>query len=206
MPMQPAPDTLADNLPQNATITDTLFSLTLFGGTVPFISYPTPNPPLLPSNQSVYIFPTNPRDPYSTNWLFGVQQELAPGTVLTLTTPATRCSTLRPASPSRELISIPRIQTQTLTGGWLHREFPTRTRTTCPTVFSRITTPCRRSSAGTLERSPSKRTTPSLTRSTMRLTCLRDFRTHSIPTLTAEAGIGTRGTTSLPARSTAYLT
>ena len=84
MPMQPAPNTLADNLPANATITDTLFNLTIFGGTVPSISYPTPNPPLLPSNQSVYIFPTNPRDPYSTNWLFGVQQELAQDTVLTL--------------------------------------------------------------------------------------------------------------------------
>jgi hypothetical protein len=84
MPMQPAPNTLADNLPANATITDTLFNLTIFGGTVDSISYPTSNPPLLPSNQSVYIFPTNPRDPYSTNWLFGVQQELAQGTVLTL--------------------------------------------------------------------------------------------------------------------------
>jgi hypothetical protein len=84
LPMQPSPNTLADNLPQNATITDTLFNLTAFGGTVPSISYPTPNPPLLASNQNVFIFPTNPRDPYSTNWLFGVQQELARDTVLTV--------------------------------------------------------------------------------------------------------------------------
>lgn len=84
MPMQPSPNTLADNLPQNATITDTLFDLSIFGGTVPSISYPTPNPPLLATNQNVFIFPTNPRDPYSTNWLFGVQQELARGTVLTV--------------------------------------------------------------------------------------------------------------------------
>ncbi len=84
MPMQPSPNTLADNMPANATITDTLFNLTLFGGTVPSISYPTPNPPLLPSNQNVFIFPTNPKDPYSTNWLFGIQQQLAQGTVLTI--------------------------------------------------------------------------------------------------------------------------
>ena len=84
MPMQPAPNTLADNMPANATISDTFFNLTIFGGTVPSISYPTPNPPLLPSNQSVYIFPTNPKDPYSTNWLFGIQQEIAKDTVLTV--------------------------------------------------------------------------------------------------------------------------
>ncbi|HTX42521.1 MAG TPA: TonB-dependent receptor [Acidobacteriaceae bacterium] len=84
MPLQPSPNTLADNMPQNATITDTLFNLTLFGGTVPSISYPTPNPPLLPSNQNVFIYPTNPKDPYSTNWLFGVEQQLAQGTVLTV--------------------------------------------------------------------------------------------------------------------------
>ena len=82
MPMQPAPNTLADNVPANATISDNIFDW-LFG-LVPSISYPTPNPPLLASNQSVYIFPTNPKDPYSTNWLFGVQQEVARNTVLTV--------------------------------------------------------------------------------------------------------------------------
>ncbi len=84
MPMQPSPNTLADNMPQNATISDTLFNLTLFGGSVPSISYPTPNPPLLPSNENVYIYPTNPRDPVSTNWLFGIQQQVARDTVLTM--------------------------------------------------------------------------------------------------------------------------
>ncbi|MHB1937731.1 MAG: TonB-dependent receptor [Acidobacteriaceae bacterium] len=84
MPMQPSPNTLADNMPANASISDNLFNLTIFGGTVPSISYPTPNPPLLPSNQNVFIFPTNPKDPYSTNWLFGIQQEIARGTVLTV--------------------------------------------------------------------------------------------------------------------------
>ena len=82
MPMQPSPNTLADNMPANATISDNVFDW-LFG-LVPSISYPTPNPPLLASNQSVYIFPTNPKDPYSTNWLFGIQQEIAKNTVLTV--------------------------------------------------------------------------------------------------------------------------
>jgi hypothetical protein len=84
MPMQPSPNTLADNMPANATISDTFFNLTIFGGTIPSISYPTPNPPLLATNQSVYIFPTNPKDPYSTNWLFGIEQEVAKNTVLTV--------------------------------------------------------------------------------------------------------------------------
>lgn len=82
MPMQPSPNTLADNMPQNASISDNVFDV-LFGLSPP-ISYPTPNPPLLPFNQNVFIFPTNPRDPVSTNWLFGVQQELARNTVLTV--------------------------------------------------------------------------------------------------------------------------
>jgi hypothetical protein len=46
--------------------------------------YPTPNPPLPPGTQNISIFPRSPRDPYSTNWLFGIQQQLAPRTVLTV--------------------------------------------------------------------------------------------------------------------------
>ncbi len=83
MPMQPSPNTLADNMPENATISDNLFDA-LFGNPPFSISYPTPNPPLLPGEQNVFIFPTNPRDPYSTNWLFGIQQEIARQTVLTV--------------------------------------------------------------------------------------------------------------------------
>jgi hypothetical protein len=48
------------------------------------IVYPMPNPPLPAGTQNVTIFPQNPKDPYSTNWLFGIQQEVAPKTVLTL--------------------------------------------------------------------------------------------------------------------------
>jgi hypothetical protein len=78
MPMQMAfgPST---NIPAFSTYGATLFDA-WFGGYS--ISYPSPNPPSPPQN--VTIFPRNPKDPYSTNWLFGVQQELAPNTVLTV--------------------------------------------------------------------------------------------------------------------------
>jgi hypothetical protein len=46
------------------------------------LAYPQPNPPLPPGTANVTIFPRNPRDPYSTNWLFGLQQEIARNTVL----------------------------------------------------------------------------------------------------------------------------
>lgn len=81
MPLQPSPNTLALNMPENASISDNLFDW-LFG-VVPSIAYPNV-PVLVASEQNVFIFPTNPKDPYSTNWLFGVQQEVAPGTVLTV--------------------------------------------------------------------------------------------------------------------------
>jgi hypothetical protein len=46
--------------------------------------YPEPNPALPAGTQDVSIFPQHPHDPYSPNWLFGVQQELARNTVMTL--------------------------------------------------------------------------------------------------------------------------
>jgi hypothetical protein len=48
------------------------------------LMYPMPNPPLPAGTQNVMIFPQHPRDPYSANWLFGIQQEVAPKTVLTV--------------------------------------------------------------------------------------------------------------------------
>lgn len=81
MPMQPSPNTLAGNMPQNASVSDNLFDW-LFG-VVPSIQYPNV-PVLVASEQNVIIFPTNPRDPVSTNWLFGVEQQVAPETVLTV--------------------------------------------------------------------------------------------------------------------------
>jgi hypothetical protein len=83
MPMMPAANTLALNLPQYANISVNLFDA-LFAVPPFSISYPTPNPPLLPGEQNVFIFPTNPRDPVSTNWLLGIQQEIARDTVVTI--------------------------------------------------------------------------------------------------------------------------
>lgn len=48
------------------------------------LSYPEPNPPLPAGTQNVSIFPQNPKDPISPNWLVGIQQQVAPNTVLTL--------------------------------------------------------------------------------------------------------------------------
>jgi hypothetical protein len=48
------------------------------------ITYPSPNPPLPPGTQNVNAFPTNPKDPVATNWLFGIQQEIARNTILTI--------------------------------------------------------------------------------------------------------------------------
>jgi len=48
------------------------------------IVYPMANPPLPAGTQNVSQFPQNPKDPYSTNWLFGIQQEVAPKTVLSV--------------------------------------------------------------------------------------------------------------------------
>ena len=48
------------------------------------LAYPEANPALPAGSQNVYIFPKNPHDPYSANWLVGIQQEVMPNTVLTV--------------------------------------------------------------------------------------------------------------------------
>ncbi|MGH9585594.1 MAG: carboxypeptidase regulatory-like domain-containing protein, partial [Acidobacteriaceae bacterium] len=48
------------------------------------IAYPATNPALPAGTANVYIFPQNPKDPISPNWLFGVQQQFGPNTVFTL--------------------------------------------------------------------------------------------------------------------------
>ena len=49
-----------------------------------FTPYPSANPPLPAGTANVSIFPKNPHDPVSTNWLFGIQQEIARNTVLSV--------------------------------------------------------------------------------------------------------------------------
>lgn len=48
------------------------------------LAYPMPNPTLPAGTANVSIFPQNPHDPYSINWLFNVQQQITPNTVMTL--------------------------------------------------------------------------------------------------------------------------
>ncbi len=59
MPMQPSPNTLADNLPANAGISDGLFAAFSFPYP-PYVVYPNA-PVLAPSEENVIIFPTNPQ-------------------------------------------------------------------------------------------------------------------------------------------------
>src|SRR6266496_567233 len=74
---------LVGNIPAyesyNVTVFDAIFANPPFS-----IAYPSPNPPLPAGTQNVSAFPQHPHDPYSTNWLFGIQQEVAPKTVLTV--------------------------------------------------------------------------------------------------------------------------
>jgi hypothetical protein len=74
---------LTSNIPALASYNVNVFQAIF--ATPPFsIAYPSPNPPLIAGTQNVSAFPQHPRDPYSTNWLFGIQQEVAPSTVLTV--------------------------------------------------------------------------------------------------------------------------
>jgi hypothetical protein len=57
------------------------YNVNLFQGV---ITYPSPNPPLPPGTQNVNAFPRNPKDPVAANWLFDIQQEVARGTILTV--------------------------------------------------------------------------------------------------------------------------
>lgn len=74
---------LTENIAQYSNYNVDLFTAIFNAPPIP-IAYPAPNPPLVPSIQNVTIFPTHPRDPVSTNWLFGIQQEVAKDTVLTV--------------------------------------------------------------------------------------------------------------------------
>lgn len=48
------------------------------------LAYPMANPSLPAGTQNVYIVPRSMHDPYSPNWLFGIQQQILPNTVLTV--------------------------------------------------------------------------------------------------------------------------
>jgi Carboxypeptidase regulatory-like domain/TonB dependent receptor len=67
---------LVSNIPSLASYNVNVFQ-------VP-IAFPMANPPLPAGTQNVSAFPTHPRDPYSTNWLLGVEQQIAANTVLSV--------------------------------------------------------------------------------------------------------------------------
>lgn len=74
---------LVTNIPLYSSYSVNVFQA-IFGNPPFSIAYPSPNPPLPAGTQNVNAFPQNPKDPYSTNWLFGIQQEVARNTVLTV--------------------------------------------------------------------------------------------------------------------------
>jgi hypothetical protein len=76
---------LTSNIPELASYNADLFhAIGFYPNPLFSVAYPSPNPPLVAGTQNVYAFPRNPKDPYSTNWLFGIQQEVAKNTVLTI--------------------------------------------------------------------------------------------------------------------------
>lgn len=72
---------LSSNIPEYASYNVNAFDA-FFGGYS--IAFPSPNPPLAPGTQVVYSFPGHPHDPYATNWLFGMQQELPEHVIATV--------------------------------------------------------------------------------------------------------------------------
>jgi carboxypeptidase family protein len=76
---------LTTNVPALASYNENVLqALGFFGPPLFPIAYPAPPPPLVAGTQNVVAFPRNPKDPYSTNWLFGIQQEVARNTVLAI--------------------------------------------------------------------------------------------------------------------------
>jgi hypothetical protein len=74
---------LVSNIPALSSYNVNVFQA-IFANPPFSINFPAPNPPLIAGTQNVSAFPQNPRDPLSTNWLFGIQQEVARNTILTI--------------------------------------------------------------------------------------------------------------------------
>jgi hypothetical protein len=71
------------NVPALSSYSDNLFQA-LFANPPFSINYPSPNPPLIAGTQNVSAFPQHPKDQVSDNWLFGIEQEVARNTILTV--------------------------------------------------------------------------------------------------------------------------
>jgi hypothetical protein len=74
---------LTPNVPALASYNDNIFQA-IFANPPFSIAYPAPNPPLIAGTQNVSAFPQHPRDQVAANWLFGVEQEVAHNTILTV--------------------------------------------------------------------------------------------------------------------------
>jgi hypothetical protein len=75
--------TTTSNVPALASYNINVFQAIF--ATPPFsINYPSPNPPLLAGSTNVSAFPQHPRDQVAANWLFGIEQEVAHNTILTV--------------------------------------------------------------------------------------------------------------------------
>ncbi len=74
---------LTPNVPALASYNENVFTA-IFANPPFSIAYPAPNPPLVAGTQNVNAFPQHPRDQVASNWLFGIQQEVAHNTILTV--------------------------------------------------------------------------------------------------------------------------
>ena len=74
---------LTPNVPALASYNDNVFQA-IFANPPFSINYPAPNPPLIAGTQNVNAFPQHPRDQVAANWLFGIEQEVAHNTILTV--------------------------------------------------------------------------------------------------------------------------
>jgi hypothetical protein len=74
---------LTSNVPALASYNENVFTA-IFANPPFSIAYPSPNPPLVAGTQNVSAFPQHPRDQVAANWLFGIEQEVAHNTILTV--------------------------------------------------------------------------------------------------------------------------
>lgn len=74
---------LSSNIPAYSSYNVNVFQA-IFSNPPFSISFPSPNPALPAGTQDVTIFPTHPKDPYATNWLVGVEQQMPAHFVATI--------------------------------------------------------------------------------------------------------------------------
>ena len=163
------------------------------------INYPSPNPPLIAGTQNVNAFPQNPKDPVATNWLFGVQQEVAHNTILTVNYVGNNVHHMQAGVDFAALNANPAnifTQARQFSGFANENIFSDGLGSNYNALQVKLTRK--------VGRLTWRRTTRGLTKSTIWLTVLSPgFESPYTPTTIAAAGIGTCGTISLAARFTA---